>query len=172
MILRKGGIHEDKGAFRPDHEAFWLFPTRFHEEPGAVIPSKRADLKDLAAAATTDVVALQYFARVDAVHEIIDRDALKRLQGQHIWSEHVLEQRFDFGRSQALFALLVRVYRLPTAIELPLIEQYGGCKSWIQLERPLPLDALQPVLDEPTFTARCGAITQCLHEVDHAIAHP
>ncbi len=28
LILRKGGIEEGPGGFRPEHAAFWLYPTR------------------------------------------------------------------------------------------------------------------------------------------------
>ncbi len=171
LILRKGGIHEERGAFRPEHPAFWLFPTKFHEAPASVIASKRPALEALAARADDDMVDLQFFAAVDAVHEIHDRKTLKRLQGQHIWSEQVLAQRFEFGRSQSLFALLVRVYRTPTPARLPRRDSYGGCKSWIELEHPLSLEELVPVLDQATFTARCAAITHGIAEPDHALVN-
>ncbi len=171
LILRKGGIHETGGQFRPEHRAFWLFPTKFHEEPGSVIPSKRPVLEALAAGASRDTVDLQYFAEVTEIHEIHDRPALKRLQGQHIWSEHVLEQRFEFGRAQTLFAMLVRVYRRAEPVRLPLTENYGGCKSWVELDQSLSPDTLAPVLDDTTFTARCAVVSNCLTEANHAIAH-
>jgi hypothetical protein len=31
LILRKGGIREQRGEFQADHHEFWLFPTRYHE---------------------------------------------------------------------------------------------------------------------------------------------
>jgi hypothetical protein len=32
LILRKGGIAEDGGQFRPEHDRFLLYPTHFHEQ--------------------------------------------------------------------------------------------------------------------------------------------
>ena len=40
VILRKGGIHEGRDGFRVDHREFWLFPTRFHQEPGEVVEGR------------------------------------------------------------------------------------------------------------------------------------
>jgi len=36
MILRKGGIAEVGGEFRPEHERFWLYPTYLHEHRDGV----------------------------------------------------------------------------------------------------------------------------------------
>ena len=38
LILRKGGIAEGPGGFRPEHDRFWLLPTRFHERPDKLQP--------------------------------------------------------------------------------------------------------------------------------------
>ena len=32
LILRKGGIHEQRGQFTVAHGEFWLFPTQYHED--------------------------------------------------------------------------------------------------------------------------------------------
>jgi hypothetical protein len=40
LILRKGGIHEQRGEFRVSHREFWLFPTQYHEAESSVIPSR------------------------------------------------------------------------------------------------------------------------------------
>jgi hypothetical protein len=76
------------------------------------------------------------------------------LRGQHIWRDDVLAQRFDWGKEQNLFALAVRVSRLPQSRELPMLPTYGGCKSWIELAEEIPTDAAHPVLAEATFQAR------------------
>ena len=38
VILRKGGIAEESGLFRPEHPEFLLYPTYFHEHRGGVKP--------------------------------------------------------------------------------------------------------------------------------------
>ena len=32
VILRKGGIAEVGGEFKPEHSRFWLYPTHYHEQ--------------------------------------------------------------------------------------------------------------------------------------------
>ena len=98
LILRKGGIHEQRGEFRMEHRQFWLFPTQFHEAEQSVIPSKRPAVRDIAAAAQRDAVDIQFFAEVTDIHRLTDFAAVKQLQGRHIWTENILQQRFDFGR--------------------------------------------------------------------------
>ena len=41
VILRKGGIAEGRDGFRAEHERFWLFPTRFHQQAECVAPDAR-----------------------------------------------------------------------------------------------------------------------------------
>ncbi|MFM7244697.1 MAG: DUF1802 family protein, partial [Planctomycetaceae bacterium] len=41
VILRKGGIVEPGGAFRPDHESFLLLPTFLHQSPESLITEAR-----------------------------------------------------------------------------------------------------------------------------------
>ena len=36
LLLRKGGIHERNGRFEVEHAEFWLFPTRFHQNPDEI----------------------------------------------------------------------------------------------------------------------------------------
>ena len=163
VILRKGGISEKRGEFHADHDAFWLFPTQFHEAEQSVIASKRPSLRELAANAPREAVDIQYYAVADPVVQITDAATLRRLQGRHIWSETILQQRFEFGRGAGLHALLVRVYRLPRAERLPLREEYGGCKSWITLERPIAGD-VTPVLDDTDFARQRDAILELISE--------
>ncbi len=170
LILRKGGIHEQRGQFRVEHRRFWLYPTQFHEAEPSVIPSKRPAVRALAAAASPDSVDIQYVADVVAVHWLSEPAAWKRLQGLHIWSEHILQQRFEFGREPGLHALVVRVHRAPQPVRLPVRAQYGGCKSWIELERPLATDSLEPVLPASEFAQQTAAITALLTADAHAHA--
>ncbi|HQU41894.1 MAG TPA: DUF1802 family protein, partial [Pirellulales bacterium] len=49
LILRKGGIVEEGGEFRPDHPEFLLFPTFSHQSPDSVVPDARPLLRGLEA---------------------------------------------------------------------------------------------------------------------------
>jgi hypothetical protein len=66
----------------------------------------------------------------------------------------VIEERFEQGGSRNIFALAVRVFRLPEAVELPMLPAYGGCKSWIEIDADLPTKETLPVLSETAFAEK------------------
>ena len=170
LILRKGGIREQRGEFHVDHHEFWLFPTQYHEAERSIIPSKRPVLRELAAVAPRDFVDIEYYVVADTVLTVTDLERVKRMQGRHIWSEQVLQERLQFGREVGLHALLTRVYRRPAPERFPLRESYGGCKSWVELERGLSTEGLTPVLGNAEYRVQREGILELLS--DHALAHP
>ena len=169
LILRKGGIREERGQFQVDHREFWLFPTQYHEAERSIIPSKRPALQDIAAGAPKDAVDIEYYVVVDRVVRIAELERVRRLQGRHVWSEQILQERFQFGRDVGLHALLTRVYRRPSAERFVMRESYGGCKSWVELERALSTEGLTPVLSEDEYSAQREEIVEILS--DHALTH-
>src|SRR5690606_11736877 len=59
LILRKGGIAEGRGGFRPRGEPFWLLPTAFHEQAEKLRPEAEPWLLPAPdAASVKDTVAL------------------------------------------------------------------------------------------------------------------
>jgi hypothetical protein len=169
LILRKGGIREPRGEFHVDHREFWLFPTQFHESERSIIPSKRPVLREIAAGAVKDAVDIEYYAVADTVIQIANLEQVRRLQGQHIWSEQTLQERFQFGREAGLHALLARVYRRPAPERFAMNASYGGCKSWVELERTLLTEGLTPVLSDAEYSGHRKQIVETLS--DHALAH-
>lgn len=169
LILRKGGIREERGQFHVDHREFWLLPTQYHEAERSIIPSKRPALRDLAAGAPKDAVDINYYVVADPVVRITDLEPVRRLQGRHVWSERILQERFQFGREVGLHALLTRVYRRPSAARFVMRESYGGCKSWVELEQALSTESLTPVLSDVEYSAQREEIVEILS--DHALAH-
>ena len=169
LILRKGGIREQRGQFQVDHREFWLFPTQYHEAEGSIIASKRPRLAEIAAGAPKDGVEIEYYAVVDTVVQIAELERLRRLQGRHIWSGQILEERFHFGREAGLQALLLRVYRRPTVERFVMRETYGGCKSWVELERAVSTAGLTPVLSDAEYSVQREEIVEILS--DHALTH-
>jgi hypothetical protein len=168
LLLRKGGIRENRGEFHVDHKSFWLFPTQFHEAEASIIPSKRPVLRELAATAPSGAVDIQLFLTVEPVIQINDATALKRLQGRHIWAEHVLQQRFEFGREPGLHAMIARTYRRTNPERIALREDYSGCKSWVQLEHVITGEVI-PVLSDSDFNKQRDELCELL--AHHALAH-
>lgn len=155
LILRKGGIAEGPAGFRVEHPRFLLFPTLFHQQRESVLPAAQTRYDEITPhLLPPDVLRLEFCAEVVAWRKLDSLAAVGCLRGQHIWRDDVLAQRFDWGKEQNLFALAVRVARLPQRIELPMLPGYGGCKSWIELAEDIATDAAAPVLAETDFQAK------------------
>ena len=155
LILRKGGIAEGRGGFQVEHPEFLFFPTLFHQQRESVIPpaQERFDVisKTFPGA---DILRIEYFAKVVDWRRLDSFEDAERLKGQHIWRDEVIRERFDWGKQKNIFALAVRVYRLPATIELPMIPAYGGCKSWIEVDREIDVAGANPVLSEADFAQK------------------
>jgi len=160
FILRKGGIHEGKSGFKMEHAEFLLFPTLFHQQRESVIPEAQRRYDEIAPLLPgPETLRIEYWARVMEWHPLRDFAAVQRLSGQHIWREELLRERFEWGREQLIYAIAVRVFRLPARVELPMRSEYGGCKSWIELDRDVDASSATPVLDDPAFEAKLKRFT-------------
>jgi hypothetical protein len=153
VILRKGGISEGRGGFQVDHPEFLLFPTLFHQQRESVLPEAQARFDQLILP-TPEILRLEYFCRVVSWRKLDSLTAAQALEGQHVWKLEVIAERFEWGRSKAIFALAVRTYKLPQPIDLPMSPSYGGCKSWIELEQDIDPAGAGPVLSEAEFAER------------------
>src|SRR5688500_9763843 len=128
IILRKGGIAEGRGGFKVEHPEFLLFPTSFHQQRESVLPSAQERFDEIAPQLpTADILRIEYFARVIEWHQLDSLASAESLRGQHIWRDEVVRERFDWGKNKNIFALAVRVFRLPQRHDLPMFPSYGGC---------------------------------------------
>ena len=161
VILRKGGIAEGRGGFRAEHERFWLFPTRFHQQAEGVVPEAAARFGGMTFP-PEDVLRIQYAAEVVEARRLESLAAAERLAGQHIWRDDVIAERFDWGRDQGIYAMAVRVRQLAVPMDLPMLEEYGGCKSWVELEPSMDFAATKPVLEDAVFEQKLADFREAL----------
>lgn len=135
LILRRGGISEESDAFEPKHSRFALFPTYFHQQ--------RSGLREEYAALIDEAFRLEPRAgtvRIGSVAQVTSQaridslDALSELHGRHVYRPELVEARFRGLYGKGLYALGVHIELLPEPLELPLLSEYGGCKSWVELE--------------------------------------
>ena len=160
LILRKGGIGEGRDGFRPEHRRFLLFPTFFHQQRELVVPSAQAGLDQITADFPVGGrTRIGFFCEVAAERLVESPAMVERWRGQHVWRDEVIARRFDWGREAGIYALAVRVFRLKTAAELPMMKSYGGCKSWIRLESDVETSGACPVLPEDAFAERLSAFS-------------
>jgi hypothetical protein len=163
LILRKGGISEGRGGFQVEHPSFLLFPTLFHQQRESVIPAAQQRYDIIAPALPgPDKLRIEFFGELIAWERLDSLAAAERLRGQHVWRDEVIADRFDWGKNKNIFALAVRVYRLPAVTELPMLPQYGGCKSWVELDSEFATEGAVPALDDEAFARRLGEFREAL----------
>ena len=150
LLLRKGGIHEQRDGFKVQHRDFFLFPSHLHQHPRALHPSFRFDLEGPNASKASTVV-LNTFARVQELIPISKVEVLRGLVGLHTLNWATVLERFSYRKRPGLSLLLLRVYRLPVPHEIQNIERYDGCVSWVELERSLSFTDAEPALDDGAF---------------------
>src|SRR5688572_15049974 len=111
LILRKGGIHEGKGGFQVEHPRFWLFPTLFHQQRESVIPGAQARFDEIAPTfSAADKVRIEFLSEVADWRRIESLEHAQALREQHIWTDQVIAERFEWGKEKNIFALAVRVF--------------------------------------------------------------
>jgi hypothetical protein len=163
VILRKGGISEGRGGFQVDQSQFLLFPTLFHQQRDSVIESAQTRYDEIAPNFPgKDEVRIEYWADVILALELNSLEAAEALRGQHIWRDEVIASRFEWGREKLLHALGVRIHRLARPARLPVVDAYGGCKSWIELQEQIQTDCSVPVLSDHEFARKVNELRAAL----------
>jgi hypothetical protein len=162
VILRKGGIIEEGGEFKPDRPEFLLFPTYSHQSPDDVVAEARPWLLELEdEQPETGTIAFHHYAVITDALRVKSLDAVLRLRGQHIWSDDVVEERFHRWKD-SIYALVVRVYALPKPASVEMLEDYTGCKSWVDLAVDISTEGSTPVVGESEFAKRAVEIRAAL----------
>ena len=159
LILRKGGIAESGGEFRPTHSRFLLEPTYFHEQHRTGIKPELLPILEAAERARppAGILRLTHFAEVTALHHLTQLDQALALDPFHGWTAETVRQRFHY-RTPGLFALIVRVFALPHAVDLIDRPEYAGCKTWVELDTSVSTEQATPVLTDEEFARTQQAI--------------
>jgi len=163
IILRKGGLIEKPGGFEVEHPEFLLFPTLFHQQRESVLADDQKRFDEIAhLMPSPEVVRLECFARVAACKRLETLADAYALRGMHIWRDEVIRDRFEWGRSKQIHAMAVRIFRLAAPVELPMREEYGGCKSWIEVAEDISTVGAHAVLDDNAFAAQLHLFQRAL----------
>jgi hypothetical protein len=136
VILRRGGIDEPGDVFEPEHSAFLLFPTYFHQQAERLKPEHRK-LYDEARASEPGPgrLTITSLARVRATRELSSEADVDALAGRHVYRRDVVIDRLRGVYGTALYLLEVDIERLDQPLDLPMLADYAGCKSWVEIER-------------------------------------
>jgi hypothetical protein len=174
LTLRKGGIRESAKHFEIEHDRFFLYPTFDHQRNDLVRESHRSELgraleegvwtdgEPPVSALTQDGgipqperVRIRAWAEVSASYLITDPRCVEALSPYHVWTNDFAEKRLAWKRRHPLHVIVLRTYRIPRPVTVKVRDEYGGCRSWLELQRELPFEGT-PVLSDEEFE-RAGA---------------
>jgi hypothetical protein len=162
LLLRKGGIHEEE-EFRIQHERFLLYPTYEHQDAHQLQPRWHDLLSQTEAEAPApDRLRITGYAEVTEVFHLKDEPAVLALKDFYVWNEHYVWLRFHYQPDRALYGVLVRAHRLPEPVELNYRKEYGGCRSWIELDREISVDHAIPALTDEEYQERVSRLREPL----------
>lgn len=165
VLLRKGGIWERREGFEVEHREFWIFPTRYHQNPDELDPALHWALGAARAADPgVDQVRLQHYAVVEDAFRVESLPALERLEGLHPLTPQTVRARFAYRDRPYLHLLVLRVHRVPDPYVIPNTLDYEGCISWVGLDEELSTGSAAPVLDDAAFATRRTAVLARLGE--------
>jgi hypothetical protein len=159
MLFRKGGIKEKNHEFKVEHPHFFLFPTYEHQDQASIKPEYAPMLSDsLAAKPELGEVVIKYWAKVDEAVSMSGMEGVTRQAGNHIWSESCTQYRWEWQSQKPLWLLLLRVYELEQPRTLEVLEDYTGCKSWVDFQVDLGELACKPVLGDAAYASMAAKV--------------
>ena len=163
LILRKGGIHRDDKDFRIMHREFLLFPTFEHQQHDLV---KRAYHSMLESTLDEDdvpgLVTLETWCEVTDVFEVREQATVDGFDAFHLWTAEYAQKRLGWRPKYPLTVALLRAYTLQQPQALPVLDEYGGCKSWVDLGQDVPLGHMEPVLADGEYARRVDEVRRAL----------
>jgi hypothetical protein len=167
MIIRKGGIRETGNRFKIPHPSFLLSATYEHQQYEL--------LKEQYARTNTDpshhkpnpnILVFNSFATVEAAFLVSDPTILRSISPFHIWSDAYAERRLRWRPTQSLTVMILRVYTLLQAHSAPMLPEYRGCKSWLELRDPIGLGEMKPALPNDVFAETTKKIRNAVSEYE------
>ena len=149
VLVRKGGLYEQREGFEVRRDQFWLYPTFLHQNEAELNLEHHSGLRP---DPSPGEVALSAYATVEGVLKLEDLASARSLEGVQALNANSLERRFLYKKRPVLHALLLRVYRTAPQpiLETPAIK---GCVSWVDLEPAVNITYARAVLSDAQFSA-------------------
>ena len=133
VLFRKGGINE-KG-FWVEADEFLLFPTYFHQNREKVRPEFRDEFDAAVGSAPREgVLRVPGLARVVSAIPVTRNEGVYELEDLHPYTREQIDLRLEFRPKKPLVLLAVETMPLRAPVDVPILERYAGCSSWVPLE--------------------------------------
>ncbi|SKB16220.1 conserved hypothetical protein [Planktothrix sp. PCC 11201] len=165
MLLRKGGIREQGGKFKVDHDKILLYPTLEHQKPTLLKPEYANLVQPVSSGWHPKTIKISSFAEITHIlswNNAQNESSIHSLIKYHIWNQEFVRDRLQFKPQQPLYILLLRTYKLSQVYNIPYHPSYGGCRSWIKLQEMIPLTHSRPVLTQENYAQQVSTIHQIL----------
>jgi hypothetical protein len=154
LLLRKGGIRETGGKFSVDCDRVLLYPTYEHQKPELLKPQYSNQVQPVESGWHPQQVRIGSFADITHIFQVTKPEVVRALEPLHVWNDRFVEERLKWKPRSPLYVLLLRVFRLPEAQWIDYHEVYGGCRSWIELDRAIAINAAQPALSDADYATK------------------
>ncbi|HEU5488463.1 MAG TPA: DUF1802 family protein [Candidatus Nitrosotalea sp.] len=133
VLLRKGGILETASGFKVEDKKFVLFPTYEHQDNSSLKSQFYRYLADVREQKPREGFnRITSYAEVLAENDISSMETIEKLSDFHIWSESYMVERMNWMPQKPITAIFLKVYKI-SPVEIPVLPDYHGCKSWIEL---------------------------------------
>jgi hypothetical protein len=171
VLLRKGGIIEETRDFALVERRFLLYPTYEHQDVSSVQPPYRAWFEEtMADRPPDDMVRVDAWAEVTDLFLTHDLDAMLALSDHYAWSHDYTRMRMAYKPRKPMNVVVVRAWRLPATVDVPVEEHFAGCKSWVPLESVTPFDASRPAVSDDAHARRVESIGSALGAAAERVA--
>jgi hypothetical protein len=133
VLLRKGGILETASGFNVESKKFLLFPTYEHQDNASLKSQYYGYLSDARENKPKEGTnKISSFAEVVEERDLDSLEKIEHLSSFHIWSDSYIIERMNWMPENPMKAMFLKVFKI-TPIEIPVLPDYQGCKSWIEL---------------------------------------
>jgi hypothetical protein len=160
LLLRKGGIRERQGRFSVEFDRVLLYPTYEHQQPHFLKPEYAYRAIPVESGWHPQSISISGWAQITHVWQVSEPAIVEALMPYHIWNDRFVGERLRWKPHQPLYVLLLRVYRLEKIAEIPYRPEYGGCRSWIDLEESIAIPENDPVLKDDDYTRQVDRIRE------------
>ena len=108
------------------------------------------------------LIEFRHWCKVTDKFEVSEQDVLDNIAPYHIWTCDYASKRLRWRPKQPLTIVLLRMYSMERPQPLRVLDEYGGCKSWVELEQEVQLGEMTPVLSDTEYEAKANIIRRAL----------
>jgi hypothetical protein len=163
VLLRKGGIVEETRDFQLVEQRFLLYPTYEHQDLDSVQDEYRDWFRaTLDERPPDDVVRIEGWAEVTDLALTHDLEAVLDVRDTYAWSDDYVRMRMAYKPRKPMNVVVVRAWRLPAPVDVPVLDHFAGCKSWVPLEDAVPLDGSTPAVADDDHRERSRRLLETI----------